>query len=118
MLKPQTTKQKITIGAIVIGAFASFTTVGGAILMWEDLRPWMSELEEKEMRDRACEAKLWTIQSDLFRQQATKADALESLSHLTLGDARAGYHGVVRSASEAIQGFTESYKHEKKECDF
>lgn len=124
-LKPQTTAGKVTLGAALLAALASFTTVGSAIVMWEQIRPWMSELEEKaladrdkELKARACENTLARLQSSLFQAQANEVEATERSVTLADMQAKALNRKMIQQAREAQHSWAEQYAHEKKVCGF
>ena len=116
-LKPESRKEKLTVLSIVLGVAGGFTTIGGSILLWEDLRPWMSELEEKTLHERACEGQLATIQSDIFKQQANEAETRNSLIIAAERSVKTTLRKIIRASLEAQQVLTERYKTEKRECE-
>ncbi len=140
---PETTTGKITLGAALLAVLASFTTVGSAIVMWEQVRPWQSETEiresvdrdkefvreltkhkrelereDAEIKARACENTLARLKSSLYAAQGSEISAVER--HLTLADpdAKALNTKMIQQSRESQHTFTEQYEHEKKECDF
>ncbi len=71
---PETTAGKITLISAILLVAASFTTVGGAIVMWDKVRPWMSEAEERSILDR--DANLERAAAKLKRELAAEATKL------------------------------------------
>lgn len=93
---------------LVIGA-AGFSTVVGAVVAWDQIKPWPSE--------QACDALLWTVQRDIFAAQRNETEALELASRLTDPDAQALNRQVLRSARESLQIFKDQKAHEMDECN-
>lgn len=140
---PETTAGKITLGAAVLAALTSFTTLGAAIVMWEKVRPWQSEesiresadrdkelsrklathkrelaREDAEIKSRACENTLARLQSSLFQALANEVDATERSVTLADSQAKSLNRKMIQQAKEAQHTFEQQYEHEKKECDF
>ena len=140
---PETTAGKVTLGAAILVAATSFTTMGAAVIMWEKVRPWQSEAqirassdrddalvrellshrrelvrEDAEIKARACENTLARLQSSLFQAQANEVAATERAVTLADADAKTLNRKMIQQAKEAQHTFAEQYDHEKRECGF
>ena len=142
-MKPETTAGKVTLGAAILVAATSFTTLGAAVIMWEKVRPWQSEAqirassdrddsltrelikhkrelvqEDAEIKSRACENTLARLQNNLFQALANEVEATERNVTLVDSQAKALNRKMIQQAKEAQHTFEQRYEHEKKECDF
>jgi hypothetical protein len=93
----------------LVAIAGGFTVLGGAAIMWEDIRPWPSK--------QACDALLWTIQRDIAAAEHHYTRALELRQKLTDPDAIAFNNDVLRSQKQSIQVFTDKKTREMKECN-
>lgn len=108
--------KKLTLLGVIVGGATSFTAIGGAVVMWEDVRPWMSNAEKLEQHDRACESILWTIQTDLFNAQSNEVNALERQDRLTDPDALVLNRNIISQAKKAQQLFKDKLEFQKERC--
>jgi hypothetical protein len=127
IIRPSTKKEKLNFLAVLVAAAGSFTGIGSAILMWEDLRPWMSNAEKLEQHERACQSMLWTIETDLWRAQEREISANdrkqryakipleerteEILESMTLNK------NILVQAKQAQQVFQRKLKRETEDCE-
>ncbi len=101
-------KPKSFWATVVIGA-AGFSTIAGAIIAWDQIKPWPSE--------QACDALLWTVQRDIFAAQRNQTEAIELASRLTDPVALALNRQVLRSARESLEVFRDKKASEMAECN-
>lgn len=99
-------QKKASILTTAVAVASGFTAIGGALLMWEDLRPWTTRAEKKALELRICKISLAIIQGDLFRAQQNEFEAQSINNEI-----------VVFQSKQAQEFYREQYAQEKKACD-